>query len=63
MFWNIQENISSTKMFKLEEGAHHLKINLFMSAKAEKIISDITSLPYFGVKLSWVCLMFADRKK
>ena len=22
-----------------------------------------TSLPYFGVKLSCVCLMFADRKK
>ena len=24
---------------------------------------DKTSLPYFGVKLSCVCLMFADRKK
>ena len=24
---------------------------------------EITSLPYFGVKLSCVCLMFADRKK
>ena len=28
-------------MFKLEVGVHHLKIILFMSAKAEKIISDI----------------------
>ena len=24
---------------------------------------NMTSLPYFGVKLSCVCLMFADRKK
>ena len=28
-----------------------------------KIIIIITSLPYFGVKLSCVCLMFAYRKK
>ena len=26
-------------------------------------IQIVTSLPYFGVKLSCVCLMFADRKK
>ena len=24
---------------------------------------EATSLPYFGVQLSCVCLMFADRKK
>ena len=28
-----------------------------------KTIQKYTSLPYFGVKLSCVCLMFADRKK
>ena len=28
-----------------------------------KLITIITSLPYFGVKLSCVCLMFAYRKK
>ena len=27
------------------------------------VTTDKTSLPYFGVKLSCVCLMFADRKK
>ena len=27
-----------------------------------KIIIIMTSLPYFGVKLSCVCFMFADRK-
>ena len=27
------------------------------------VTADKTSLPYFGVKLSCVCLMFADRKK
>ena len=31
--------------------------------KSKKHISRQTSLPYFGVKLSCVCLMFAYRKK
>ena len=36
-------------------GRGHLK---FFTIKRNK-----TSLPYFGVKLSCVCLMFVDRKK
>ena len=36
-------------------GRGHLK---FFTIKRNR-----TNLPYFGVKLSCVCLMFADRKK
>ena len=39
----------------IEPRQHHLG--------EEEVICMITSLPYFGVKLSCVCLMFADRKK
>ena len=39
-------------------------IMTYMAALAAKNGSAIvTSLPYFGVKLSCVCLMFAYRKK
>ena len=38
------------------------KIQIFSSSSL-CCITQKTSLPYFGVKLSCVCLMFADRKK
>ena len=40
-------------------------VNLKLHKKIKRPSDDtsLTSLPYFGVKLSCVCLMFADRKK
>ena len=45
--------ISNTKCRKAYDGIK-LLVNHFV---------NVTSLPYFGVKLSCVCLMFAYRKK
>ena len=45
---------------------HNITLNMQLSWRSIKLTDlDIyqTSLPYFGVKLSCVCLMFADRKK
>ena len=49
------------KLTTNETGKGSLKIIKFSYFANKKIC--LTSLPYFGVKLSCVCLMFASRKK
>ena len=41
----------------------HLQVNAQESRDGQILFEVKTSFPYFGVKLSCVCLMFAYRKK
>ena len=42
---------------------YHKENDMFVCKPCGKVFKESTSLPYFGVKLSCVCLMFAYRNK